>query len=225
MAINSFSIFYFGLKIEGGSNANNILNFLEPNEGNVELAAEIDPGTYTYAELLTAIKTAMDAVGNLDYTLTVDRSNRIITFTSTDTFELLAGTGSQIGISPFSLLGYSAVDKTGASTYDGDSASGDSYSPQFKFQDFDDKDNFKDRQDASVNVSASGEVEVIFFGLVSFYNMSFKFITSKTGQDGKVIKNNPTGLQDAQLLFQSYQFLILPRFQALAFLLLQKHYH
>ena len=203
MAISTFSIFYFGLKIEGGVNANNLLNFLEPNEGNVELTATISPGTYTYSELNSAIVVAMDAVGDLDYTVSVDRATRLITIASTDTFELLIDTGSQSGSSPFTLLGFTgSVDLTGASTYTGDSASGDFYEPQFKLQDFDDKENLKMREQPSVNVSASGEVEVISYGLVPFYQMSINFITNIV-QDGKVIKNNSTGVEDARRFFES----------------------
>lgn len=202
MALNTFSIFYYGLKIEGGINANNIINFLEPNEANVELSAQLSPGTYTYSELLVEIKTAMDAVGDLDYTITVDRTSRLITISTTDTFELLIGTGSQGGSSPFTLLGFTgSSDLTGLSSYTGDSASGDSYEPQFKLQDYDDKENLKERQQPSINVSASGEVEVISYGLVPFYQMSINFITN-IAQDGKVIKNNTTGIEDARRFFE-----------------------
>jgi len=203
MAINSFSIFYFGLKIEGGTSANNLLNFLEPGEANIELTAEINPSTYTFSEITAAVKVAMDAVGALDYTITVDRDTRLITISSTDTFELLIGTGSQVGTSPFQLLGFTgSSDLTGASTYTGDSPAGDVYEPQFKLQDFDDKENLKMREQPAVNISASGQVEVISYGLVPFYQMSINFITNIV-QDGKVIKNNPTGVEDARRFFES----------------------
>lgn len=203
MALDSFSIFYYGLKIDGGVSANNILNFIEPLQGNVELAAEIDPGTYTFSELLVAIKTAMDAVGDLDYTITVDRDTRKITIATTENFELLIGTGSQKGISPFLLLGFTgSSDLTAASSYTGDSGAGDFYIPQFRLQDYVSKDDFKERQDPSVNVAASGEVEVVSFGLIPFYEMSFKFITN-IAQDNYVIKNNPTGVADARRFFEA----------------------
>ena len=203
MALNTFSLFYYGLKIQGGTQANNIINFIEPNQGNVELAAEITVGTYTYSELVIAIKTAMDAVGTLEYTITVDRETRLITISTTDIFSLLIDTGSQSGVAPFLLLGFTgSVDLTGSTSYTGDSASGDFYAPQFILQDYDDKDNFKEREDPSVNVSASGEVEVISFGLVPFYQFSILYITN-ISQDGLVIKNNPTGIEDARRFFQT----------------------
>lgn len=203
MAISTFSIFYYGLKIDGGVSANNKLNFLEPLQGNTELTATIDPGTYTFSELLTAIKTAMDAVGDLDYTLSVNRTTRLITISTTEEFRLLIGTGSQLGTSPFTLLGFTgSSDLTGASSYTSDSPAGDFYAPQFKLQDYDDKNNFKERQDPSVNIAASGEVEVISFGLIPFYNMSIKFITDKP-QDGKVLKSNSSGVSDARRFFEA----------------------
>jgi len=193
MAIKTFSIFYYGLEI---TSENNILNFLEPNAGNVELVATIDPGTYVYSDLLTKIKTAMDAVGDETYTITIDRPSKQITITGTDTFELLIGTGAQKGLSPFALLGFTgSIDLTGSSAYISDSESGRSYSPQFQLQDYTPAGNFKKRQDASVNQSASGLVETISFGLVGFFKMSFNFITDLI-QDGNVIKTNTNGISD-----------------------------
>jgi hypothetical protein len=201
MALDTYSIFYFGLEIVGsGDGQNNLLNFLEPNAGNVELSAEIDPGTYNYQDFLAAIKTAMDAVGDETYTLTIDRISKKITVAGTDTFELLISSGSQIGTSPFSLMGFTgSVDLTGAASYEGDSESGQSYEPQFFLEDYTPSANFKRREDSAVNVAASGAVEVISFGLVGFFQMSFKFITDKTPQ--KVIKSNSSGVSNANNFF------------------------
>jgi len=200
MALSTFSAFYYGLEI---SSSNNKINFLEPNAAAVELTATIDVGTYTYQELSTKIKTAMDSVGTLAYTIGVDRTTRFITIATTDNFELLISTGSQETISPFTILGFNgAVDLTGATTYTGDGPSGSAYYPQFILQDYTPSSNYKKRQDASVNQTSGGIVETVSFGEVGFFKMSFQFITDLP-QDGFVIKNNASGVYDLNSFMQA----------------------
>lgn len=197
MSLSTFSRFHYGLTV---SNTNNKLNF---SEGAGELTATIAVGTYSFADLFTAVKTALDAAGANTYGLSVDRSTRIITINADANFELLTSSGSNDSVSIFPLLGFNqASDLTGADTYDGDTAAALVYEPQFVLQDYDAPENWKERESPSVNMSASGLVEVVSFGLVSFINMSIKFITDKA-HDNYVIKNNPTGVADAQAFFEA----------------------
>lgn len=191
MALSTYSAFYYGLKI---GLDNNIINF---DEGSGELSAEISIGTYDYAGLMVAVKDAMDAVGINVYTVSVNRTTRIITIAANNNFDLPLSTGSGLVTSPFDLLGFNqAADLTGAATYSGDTASGFEYMPQFPLQDYQDPETFKDRIDPSVNVSASGDVEIISYGLVRFVEFSLKWITD-ISQDGIAIRNNPSGVQAA----------------------------
>ena len=200
MALSTHSIFYYGLEI---TKDNFYLNFLEPNAGNIELTAQVAIGVYNYDEFETAIKTAMDLVGDNTYTLSVDRNTRIMSITADGDFDLLVASGSQIGLSPFNLLGFvTAIDRTGSAAYFGDTVSGFSYEPQFVLQDYTPSENNQKYQDSSLNKSATGLVEQISFGLIPFYLMSINFITNLP-QDGHLIKNNPNGVSDARDFFKS----------------------
>lgn len=197
MAVSTFSIFYYGFEINSD---NKFMNF---DEGGGELTATLQQGSFTLDEMRTVIKTAMDAVGGDTYTISIDRSTRKITISSTGTFSLLLSSGTQIGASPFTLLGFTSTsDTASASSHTGTSGAGFIYEPQFVLQDFIDDGNFQEKIDAKVNESANGVLEIINFGTRKFIEFSMKYITSLTPQDGKVIKNNPNGLADAQAFLQ-----------------------
>lgn len=196
MALSTFSVFYFGFEITSN---NRFINF---DEGGGELSAELEIGSFTLDEMRTQIKTAMDAAGTDTYTITISRSDRIITISSTGTFSLLLSTGSQIGASPFTLLGFTGgADTASAASHSGDSAAGFKYEPQFILQDFVDDEDFQEKIDSSVNESADGTLEVVNFGTREFTEMSIKFATN-IAQDGKLIKNNPNGVTNLRTFLQ-----------------------
>jgi len=194
MALKTFSKFYYGYSITASSPANNIINF---DEGSGELTAIMSPGNYTLTEILSAVKTAMDGAGTLEYTVSVNRNSRQITISSTASFDLLTNTGTAVGISPWSILGFStAADHTGASSYLGETSSGKVYYPQFILQDYKDPTMRQERIDASINESASGKLETVFFGVRNFIDFSLKFITDlEIGSHP--FYNNPNGKADA----------------------------
>lgn len=199
MALGTFSAFYFGTKITVN---NQNLNF---NEGGGELTAVITPGTYSLTDFVTAIKTALDAASTLpqEYTVTVDRDSRQITISSSASFDLLIGTGSQIGTSPWSLMGFTgSVDLTSATTYTGGSGAGSEYITQFPLQDYVESQDNQERIDPSVNEGASGTIEIVSFGIRKFFEMSFRYITDKA-QDGKVIRNDSNGRSNARSFFET----------------------
>lgn len=191
MALKTFSVFYFDLEV---TTANNSLNF---NEGAGELLASISVSSYTTETMAVALKTALDAAGTLVYTVDFDRDTRKYTISTTAPFDLLIATGTQLGTSIFSLIGFTGADLTGLTTYTGNNVSGDIYFNQFVLQDFKKPSQIKERVAASVNEAASGQLEVISFGLRRFIEFSLKYITDLP-MDGKVIKNNPTGEADAE---------------------------
>lgn len=110
---------------------NNLIHFEETDS--VVLTAVIPPGDYTLTTLPTAIKTAMEAVGNSTYTVTIDATTSRITITSdlsggTGIFNLRwAGdtvkkgfNGSHVILREDSIgnvLGFLPVDLTGANSY------------------------------------------------------------------------------------------------------------
>jgi len=197
MSINAttFSLFYFNFDVD---KSNRFLNFKEG--AGPELTASVAVGSHTFTEILTEVKTAMDAVGALVYTVTGDRDTREITISSTSAFDLLISSGTQVGSSVFATIGFTGADLTGLTTYTGNPA-GQIYEPQFKLQSFISSEDSQESVNASVNTTANGEVEVIRFGLAKFIEMNIRYGTDLKA-DGKVIKNNPTGLTDLRTFMQ-----------------------
>ena len=165
MALDTWSKFYY---VDEITDSNRSLNF---DEGAGELLAEVERGAYTLDELALAIKTAMDAVGTLVYTVSLDRDTRIFTISSTAPFDLLVSTGTQSAISIFSVIGFTGADRTGLSTYDSNNSSGSAYSVQFKLQDYVAPDYSQEKIQASINESADGTIEVVSFGTRKFIEM------------------------------------------------------
>ncbi len=189
MSLNTHSKFYYGFTID---ETNSSLDF---KEGAPEIQATIDSGSYTPEELAVAIKTALDAVGANTYTVSFNRTTRVFTISTGSNFQLLVSTGSRAGSSIFSTIGLTGSDRTGASTYSG-VASGSEYTTQFILQDYVPEENFRRAAYASVNKSASGEVEVVTYGIERFFEMNFKFITDVEMTNDCPIRNNPNGISD-----------------------------
>ena len=129
--------------------------------------------------------------------MSFDRDTRIFTISSSGSFDILISSGSNASAGSYSVFGFTGgSDLTAQSSYTGNVGAGTEYVTQFAPQDYVAPDFRKERGDASVNVSATGEVEVISFGDVRFIEMNLLYITNITG-DGYVIRNNPTGVEDA----------------------------
>jgi hypothetical protein len=83
--IQTLSQFYYGHEVGFD---NRYLNFSE--NGGDELTAEIDPGSYSLTDFCSAVAAALNSASELyDYTVTVDRSTRIITISADGDFEIL----------------------------------------------------------------------------------------------------------------------------------------
>lgn len=174
MALNTRPKFYF---VDPVTKDNQLLNFIEPLQDNVELTATIAVGSYTMTELMIAVQGAMNSVGKLTYAVSLDRDTRIVTIASTETFELLVTTGTNAGLSIYPLVGFTA-DKTGAATYDSDESTGTEYLPQFPLQNYEDSKDNKTAISPSVNESASGIKEIVRFGNRRQYAFNITFITA-----------------------------------------------
>jgi hypothetical protein len=194
MSLATFSTFYYGFTV---TDENKYISFAE---GGPELIGEIEVGDWTASELQIKIKTALDIAGANVYTVSFDRATRLFTISTTVNFSLLVASGTS-GASIFGLIGFTGADRLMAGTYTGNAAAGDIYNPQFIIQDHISSDNFQKLVNPSINKTASGRVEVIRFGTEKFIQCNFKFITNEA-QDGKVIKNNPTGVEDLQRFMQ-----------------------
>ena len=166
MSLSTRSQFFYGFTI---TSANNALDF---SEGGPELQATLNIGDYSLEEILVEIKRAMEAAGALTYTVSVVRSTRVITISAGSTFQLLAATGTRVGTGVWSLIGFSAIDRTGASTYASQNAAGSVFRPQAIVDEHIAAESWKGKSQATVAESADGTVQVATFGDVAYVQMN-----------------------------------------------------
>lgn len=196
--INTFSKFYYGIQVTNTS------KWFDFNEGSGELNAEIPVGEYTLETLADAVETALNDAGTATYTVTVNRSTRIMTISSSGSFSVLISTGDNTGNGIYSLLGISDVSDIGsASSCVSDVAIGSSYSPQYKLQDYISYEDMQKLRNATRNKSASGEVEVQSFGTDRMFQFSIKFATDIYQPSGGPITNNSSGVANLRSFMQN----------------------
>jgi hypothetical protein len=181
MTIKTKSTFYF---VDGITSDNNYLNFIEPTKDNIELASQLQIGTYSMTQLATEIQRGMNDVGENEYVVNFDRDTRILSITGDATFDLLVTTGSNSGASIFGLIGFT-TDKIGLLTYDGDTSFGSEYTTSYPFQNYKDFINNVQGIRPSINESASGVIEVVTFGQRSFMECNIKWVTNRDSFIGK----------------------------------------
>ena len=170
-------------------------NYIDFDEGGSELSAILRPGSYTLEEYASEIATQMTAVSTLPqtYTATVNRSSRKITIASVASFTLRVTTGTHVGVSGYALGGF-VVNATGTSLT-GTDPSGSAFAPQFPLQSLSDFNEQREYIDSSVNLAASGIVEVVSFGSITRMDCEIKFQTN-VAQANYLIKNDPNGFQN-----------------------------
>lgn len=189
MSLTTFSSFFYGLDVVGGSSPNQYIDFIE---GSSEYSAVLTPGSYTPEEFADEVAFRMNAAGSYNYTAQFNRSTRKITIAADQVFDLPFATGTHTATSAAALLGFDLVDLTGLDTYESDGICGQEYSPQFILQDYVDSDSFRKAIDPVVNLSANGLVEVVKYGTYKFVELNIKYATDRA-VDGLLIKNNATG--------------------------------
>jgi hypothetical protein len=193
--IYTFSQFYYGFKI----NAEPYNGYLDIDEGTGPIAIQVPTGSYTLDDLAKAIRESLLAQGTLDYVVFADRTNRRITISANLPFSILSFTGVHSGTSIYSLIGFNTLaDSASALSHTSIRPAGKCYEPQFKLQSYISPEDFQETNQASVNVASIGTVvEVVNFGLAKFIQMDIKYITNRPS-DGRIVKNNKTGLEDAR---------------------------
>lgn len=191
----NFSKFYYGFKIT----AEPYNGYIDLDEGDGEISVQVSVGSYTLDELAVAINQALATQATLDYSVTVNRSTRRLTISADADFDILVDSGSHSGNGIYSLIGLpTTADLTGADEYASTGAAGSVYYPQWLLQSFVSPEDWREANQGVVNVSASASVvETVNFGLAQFTQFDIDYITNKR-MDGVVIKNNPTGLEDAR---------------------------
>lgn len=166
-------------------------------------AASVPRGSYSLEEFAAVIASTLNTVGDLTYEASVDRETRKITISADGVFQLLVSSGDRIATGVWDLLGFTGADRTDEASYEGDSASGSVYRPQFVLQDHMAKDFNRRSIDPVVNKSASGITEVVRFGTERMVRGNIKYITDIDVGDGSTIEVNATGVDDA-LAFMNY---------------------
>lgn len=191
MTIKTHSAFTYGHTI---TENNQWIDFSE--NGIDQLSAQIEIGTYTLGEFADAVSTALNStlLISQEYTVTLDRSTRMLTISAGSNFDLLITSGDKAAISAYTLMGFTGADLTGANSYTANNVTGSIYYPQFKLQSFVDFNDNISKAESSVKQSASGEVEVVSYGEVKIMECNITFITDIVPQG--VILENPTGVSD-----------------------------
>jgi hypothetical protein len=184
--------FYYGHTI---TEANRYIDFQEG--ANPKTFAKIDIGEYSLTDFCSKVAQALNSVGAINYTCSVNRTTRIITVTGDSSFKLLPSTGDNTTRSVFSLLGFSA-DTSLATSQVATSASGSVWSPQFLPQDSVDFEDCQSAIDGVVKQSASGKVESVRYGTKKIAEMNFKFITDIYQPSSSPIANDQTGISSAR---------------------------
>lgn len=190
--LNTMSKWYYGHYID---QTNRTIPF---NDGS-DKTATLKVGDYSLTEFIAEVERALNAASTIDFTVSVDRSTRLITIAGDSNFELHVSSGASAN--PFSLIGFSGADKTGADTYTGSTASGSVFLPQMKLQKY---VAFGDEQVASysnVAKSANGTVEVVSFGTDDFMSCEVVYQTNNN-TTGSVIENQANGLDNLRTFLQ-----------------------
>lgn len=197
MALKTRSKFYYGFKIKVGTN---FIAFQEAT-GPVKTAT-LKINTYSSGGFTNEISRALNDAGNQNYTVSFNRSTRKITIASDNTFSLLIATGPFAGSQIYIDLGFDLVDLTGASSYTAQNTCGSVYQPQFYLLDYVSTDDSQEAVDASINETASGNLEVIRYGVKKFMKCTIDFITNDKMTDESWIENSPTAIEDVRAFLQ-----------------------
>ncbi len=189
------SAFYYGIEIK---QENSILAI---NEGAGEILVQLSFGRYTLTSFLSEILSRLNNEGTLTYTGSIDRSGRFYTISASAAFSLLVASGTSAS-SAYPDIGFTGADRTGLLSYQGNLAVGFSYLPQFRLQSFVDFNDNQKAVDSTVNVSASGRVELIRFGVVKLMECNIEYATDIDQGLGGYLRTNANGVQDLRAFMQ-----------------------
>lgn len=195
--ITTLSIFYFGHNV---TTLNRSIDF---DEGGAEIKATLNVGDYTLTEYAAEVRRAMNIAGAQTYTATIDRATRKITISAPSNFTLRVASGSRVGTTAFTMAGFTGANRTGANTYQGNIGSGSEYRPQYPLFNYTSTADSKVKETASVNTSAIGVTQLIYFGDGSRPEMNIRLITNNLVTKNTPFFANANGIQNA-LDFMAY---------------------
>jgi hypothetical protein len=166
------------------------------SEGGPEIQGNLEVGNYSLEEYAAEWERMLNTFGTFTYTVSVDRSTGKLQFTASSSVTFLAGTGTRIGTGAWEMAGFDPSDQLGTS-FQSDNRSGKLYRPQYLLDNYTSPDHYKVKESAAVNISASGQVQVLSFGDGSRMKCNIKAITNKTGLKIDPWYENASGISDA----------------------------
>ena len=188
--ITTRSKFYYGTTI---TESNYYINF---NEGSGELTAQLRPIGFSLTDFAAEIARVLNNAGTQTYTVSVNRTTRQLTISAALAFDLLFSTGSNVGLSAYSVMGFTNSDYTATNTYTGENGAGKEYLPQLLLQNYIDFEDWKEFSGASINESANGTVESVSFGSVNFMQFNIMMASNKQWPKSHAVETNLTGVDD-----------------------------
>ena len=182
MALTAPSMFLYGYEI---TEYNRSLDF-RASFGGPEKQATLTLGYYSLTGLMEEIKTQMEAADPAnEYTITANRAvaggtqNRVTISTDGGYLNLLFLSGTRNATTCATILGFIKADRTGATSYTGNSSSGTPVVPNLLGYNFLPPEYMR-KNFGSVNVSASGVKEAIVYAIQKFWQVQFKYIPKTT---------------------------------------------
>lgn len=177
MALTAKSLFLYGITIDS---SNSSIDF-KISSGGVEKQATLRYGYYSLTSLMKEVKRAMEAADALNrYTVSAVRTfvggteNRITISTNGAFLSILFGTGTRVVSSTGPVLGFTASDQIGLTSYTGTLSAGTTLIPEYVAYSYL-APEFIRSVFGSVSVSAGGDKEAIVWNVQQFFEANFKY--------------------------------------------------
>lgn len=178
MALTSRSLFTYGMEVTSNNRSIDFKGEL----GGDTLLATLSLGYYSLTDLLAEIKRALEEA-DLDnlYTVTADRTissgteNRITIASDGTYFQLLFASGPRAASSSATLMGYTATDKTGSTSYQGASSAGTTLLTNRIIKNWV-PPTLNKKKTGSLNVTASGRKEANIYSTQRFFQFELDWI-------------------------------------------------
>lgn len=177
MALRNKSSFLYGFQV---TNSNNSLDF-KAASGGPTLQATLTQGYYSLEDLMTEVIKQMQLLDTANtYSFSIDRTfssgtqNRVTISTNGAFLSLLFSSGPRAITSCATLLGYTATDKTGATSYQSQNSAGTFFQPTLVGYNYLPPTLYKETM-GSVNLSTYGVKEVVTYAQFQFIQVQFKY--------------------------------------------------
>ncbi len=185
------SVFYYGHLV---SSQNQMFDFLE---GATPRVAIMSIGDKTLSEFAEELAQIMTLSGTQDYTAVVDRTTGVITLSAAGVFTPQPTGGPNEGTSGWPLAGFT-VNPASLVSQVGDARSGLQYVCQYKLFNYIALEDYEVLEQASVNQSAQGQVQVISFGDGRRMECDIRMITNENLANQTGFNYNPAGENNAR---------------------------